>query len=603
MLIDRETIDIYIEETNQTLAEIEENLLDLENMGKNIDMSLARRVYHAIYVIRNGASLLSLSKTKELSQKIENVMGLICTARLTPNPEVINILLQGIDCLHQLIELIHSNEDMDIDEQSVLLTGLTSAVLPDNIKQSVTEVREIPLPDAKHVFQIPEFNIIQELEQGKNIYILRYDLIKDVQEKNNTPFDFVRFIQQHGEMIDSVFDIKSIGTLEEQELGQEMPYFVLLASTLSYEQLTKSLGIQSHQIKQVKSEIADLVHSSAEPHQQKLASTISVHDRKTGHKRRMELLNALSCELKFAMDCFAHTQDGKLSLGKARIQSVLDGLEKIMHQNNNVLASKVLWKIGRNIRDHAYQSNIQVKFDLQCGMIKIDRRICNQLIDPVTQIIVKMIRLVQNNTSVQICLNITKSEDRIILTLSFSNPQILTQEIYLEFENEEKIIHALCADITQSFALSTGLLIKIRVPQNLFFVPGYRAVIDNQNYIIPKFNVKNCLTNLSESMWHEKDSCIVFDFKEQSIPVAKLSNTDFSYYKNKKALIVCEVGKKRFGLPADSIEMLEWDAVCQNLSKQEDSNSSIAASCFLDDGHIAFIPDMGFLARELPMKW
>jgi chemotaxis protein histidine kinase CheA len=599
MLIDHETIDIYIEETNQSLAEIEENLLVLENLGDNIDISLARRIYHDMYVIRNGASLLSLSKTKELSQKIENVMGLICTQRLTPNPEVINILLQGIDCLHQLIDLIHSNEDIDIDEQSVLLTGLTSAVLPDDIKQSVTEVREIPLPDAKHVFQIPEFNIIQELEQGKKIFILRYDLIKDVQEKSQTPFDFVRFIQQHGEMIDSVFDITSIGTLEEQELGSEMPYFVLLATTLSFEQLIKSLGVQSHQIKQVKSEIADLIHSSAEPHQKKVASTVAVHDRKTGQKKTMNSLNALSCELKFAMDCFTHSPDSKLSLAKARIQSVSDGLQKIIHQNNRVLASKILWKIGRNIRDHAYQFNIQAKLDLQCGTIKIDQRICNLLIDPVTQIIVKMIRLVQTHTTVQICLNISQSEDKIKLTLSFSNPQILTQKNHLEFVNEEKKIHAFCAEITQSFAKETGLFITIHVPKNLFFVPGYRVIIDDQNYIIPKFNVKDCLTNLSASMWREKDSCIAFDYNEQAIPVAKISNTDLSYFKNKKSLIVCEVGNKRFGLSADSVEILECDAVFQTLSKQLDSNAFIAASCLLDDGQIALIPDMGFLAQDI----
>ena len=596
MLIDRETTNIYIEETNQSLAEIEKNLLVLESMGANIDMSLAKRVYHAMHVIRNGASLLSFSQLKELSQKIENVLGLICNARLTPNPEVINILLQGIDRLYQLIDRIHSNEDMDIDEQSVLLTGLTSAVLPDDIKQSVTEVRDIPVPDSKHVFRIAEFNLIQVLEQGKNLYILIYDLIKDVQEKNDTPLNFVQLIQQHGEMIDSFFDIQSIGTLEEKNFSSEMPYFVLFASTLSYEQLSESMGIQPHQIKEVNSEIADLIQPKT---RSKLSSAISSHHPKTDKKKRMDILNDLFCELKFAMDCFSCNMDNKLSVGEIRLQSVINSLQDLLNFENSVLASRILWKIGRNIRDHAYQSNIQAKLELQCGLIMMDHRILNRLIEPVTAIITKMTRLVQTNTPIQICLNMTKNEGMIQMTISFSNPQILTQETHLDYLVEEKKIQALCANLTQKFELKTGLIIAIRIPQNVFIVPGYGVVIDDHNYIVPRFNVKDCLTNLDPLMWREKNSSIAFNHKEQDIPVVGISNTDLSYYQNKKSLMVCEVGNQRFGLAADSTETFELDAICQPLSKQLDSNPFIAANCLLDDGQIAFVPDMGFLANNI----
>jgi two-component system chemotaxis sensor kinase CheA len=600
MLIDRETIDIYIEETIQSLSEVEKTLLILENMGGNIELSLARRVYHAMHIIRNGANILSLSKIKELSQKIENVLGLICTERLTPNPEVINILLQGIDRMQQLIDLIHSNEDIDIDEHSVLLTGLTSAVLPEEIKHSVTEIRDIPIPDGKYVFHIPEFNLIQEIEQGKNIYILIYDLIKDVQEKNNTPLNFVRFIQQHGEVIDSVFDFKSIGTLEEQTFGSEMPYFVLLASTLKYEQLVESLGVKSHQIKQIKNAIADLTHPKTEPDHQNLTSAIPVHHRKTGQKDRLELLNALSCELNFAMDCFSNYSNNTLSITKARMQSVQKRFQEFLNHENSILVSNVLWKIGRNIRDFAYQSNIQAKLELQCGQIMMDRRVLSRLIEPLTAIVMKMIRLVQSETPVQICLNMTKNAGSIEMVISFFDPQIVTKKAYLDYPDEEKKINALCATIKQSFEAQTGLSVTIRFPLHLRIIPGYCISIDQQFYIIPRFNVKDCLINLNPSMWRcENDTTITLHDNERCIPVIGISNSDFLQLKNKTTLIVCEVGKHCFGLAADSPKIVEVDAICQPLSKQLSSNPSIFANCLLDKGQIAFVPDMGFLANKL----
>jgi chemotaxis protein histidine kinase CheA len=596
MLTDPETTDIYVQETNQTLAEIEQNLIILEDMGANIDMSLAKCVYHAMHVIRNGASLLSLSKMKELSQKIENVLGLICTNRLAPNPEVINILLQGIDRLYQLIDRIHSNDDMNIDEQSVLLTGLTSAVLPDDIKQSVTEVREIPLPDGKHVFQIPEFNLIQVLEQGKNIYILIIDLIKDVQKKNNTPFNFVRFIQQHGQIIDSVFDIQSVGTLEEQAFcSEEMPYFVLLASGFSDKQLAKVLELQSHQIKQVIIEVDDLIHPKTKQFQQDLTMSLSSQNRKTDHKNRIDILNALSCELKFAMNSLSYDA---LSLGKSRVQSVLNSLQNLLIQENYVLANHILWKIGRNIRDHAYQSNIQAKFYLECGLIKMDQRILFRLIDPLTDIIIQMIRHAQTNTTVQICLKMTTIDHMIHISISFIDPQVVKQETHLEFDIAEKKIHALNAEVKQSFELYTGINIVILIPQKVFIVPGYCVVIDDHHYIVPKFNIKECLTNLDSLKWRKEDSSIIFDHNEKRIRIVALSDNNLSYFKNKQSLIVCEVGNKRFGLATDSTDILEMDAVCQPLGKQLGSNPLIVANCLLDDGQIAFVLDMGFLLKN-----
>jgi len=598
MLIDAETIDVYIQETNQSLLDIEKDLLTLENMGDNIDISLAKRIYRAMHIIKNGAALLSVPKIKELSQKIENVLGLICAGKLVPNPEVINILLQGIDRLSQLTNQIDTRDDMDIDEQSVLLTGLTSAVLPDEEKRTVTEVRKIPIPDSQHSFHIAEFNLIQGLDQGNNIYILIYDLIRDVQKKNNTPLNFVRFIQQHGEIIDSLIDIQTVGTLEEYRKAPNMPYFVLLASSLSQDQLIKALNLTMQQVHQVNTTIADLLQPKTELHHSEKQPLGTFSQRqKSLPKRNKGVFNSLWCELYFALDHFNSASSEDLALFKARIQSVLDGIGSYLNQENKILASKILWKINRKTRDHAYQSNIQINVDFQCGSIMMDKRILHRLINPLTVIIIKMI---QTEISTQIIFKMIENATTIDICLSFADSTPLKQEILLEIpQSEEKQIQALDGKIIQSFDTHKGLSIKITIPRNPLIIPGYCVEIDNQYYLIPQFNVIDVITSIDQNMWRAYGA--EFFYKAAWIPVASLSGLSSGrlYSQDKPAVVICNVGTRCFGLPVDSPEPFKLNGVCHPLSRHLEANILIAGNCLLDDGNIVFVLDMGFLSSQL----
>ncbi len=122
---DDEILQGFIEESLEHLSDIEADLLSIESGGANIDVDLVNKVFRAAHSIKGGAGFMGLTTIQELSHAMENVLGLIRSEKLIPNPEIINVLLLGSDQLQSMIENIQESNDVDITS---LLTPLNAIV-------------------------------------------------------------------------------------------------------------------------------------------------------------------------------------------------------------------------------------------------------------------------------------------------------------------------------------------------------------------------------------------------------------------------------------------------------------------------------------------
>ena len=102
-IIDDETLRLYVEESLEHLSDIENDLLAIEGEGVNLDEELVNKVFRAAHSIKGGAGFMGLINIKELSHKMENVLGMIREREMEPRPDVINILLLASDALKKLI--------------------------------------------------------------------------------------------------------------------------------------------------------------------------------------------------------------------------------------------------------------------------------------------------------------------------------------------------------------------------------------------------------------------------------------------------------------------------------------------------------------------
>ena len=238
---DQELISSYIEESREHLASIETDLVELERQGAGRDDALVNRIFRAAHSIKGGAGFFDFDVIKDLAHKLESVLDLIRSGKMAPNPEVVTMLLRGFDRLSGLIEAPDASESADISEELVGLIGLASGFAGKN--SGSLKTRLFGAPGSSRKLEAEEERIAELLREGMAIFLLRFDLIHDVHRLGKTPLGIIESLVEGGEILDSAIDILSVGTLDSDSPGDDVPYFVLYASSLSLREIVERLEI------------------------------------------------------------------------------------------------------------------------------------------------------------------------------------------------------------------------------------------------------------------------------------------------------------------------------------------------------------------------
>lgn len=154
----------YIDESLEHLSDIENDILAIEDEGTKTNKELVDKVFRAAHSIKGGAGFLGLANIKELSHKMENVLGMIRNQQIAPNAEIINILLSASDALKDLVNNVSNSDEIDISKHIKVLSSVDEALLhtADNKLDHVTtsNMIDISFPDGISVFTVPNNNII-----------------------------------------------------------------------------------------------------------------------------------------------------------------------------------------------------------------------------------------------------------------------------------------------------------------------------------------------------------------------------------------------------------------------------------------------------------
>jgi len=155
---DDEILQGFIEESLEHLADIENDLLAIEEAGADIDEDLVNKVFRAAHSIKGGAGFMGLSTIQDLSHSTENVLGMIRSKKLIPTPEIINVLLIASDQLQSMIEDIHNSNAVDISSHLTPLNDIADGNFaqpptaePDSGPEEVVETVQPPAPSDSHI--------------------------------------------------------------------------------------------------------------------------------------------------------------------------------------------------------------------------------------------------------------------------------------------------------------------------------------------------------------------------------------------------------------------------------------------------------------------
>jgi two-component system chemotaxis sensor kinase CheA len=253
-LAPEDLLKVFVEEATEHLSTIENDLLALEKSGDAIDRALVNKVFRTAHSIKGGAGFIGLRNIKDLSHKMETVLGRIRSGNLSPNSDIINLLLLASDALKDLVTNVETSDKMDISLPMEALNSIDiqrSASEPDSRipADAGPGAPEVITPNLAGVFpemKISENDLLQATLEGKHIYILRVDFINDVQFQGKPAQKIIDEIKDYGTVL-SVRTGEKPGIFSESTDLEKHPFlFIAFACVLGPEDASLLLDV-SHE--------------------------------------------------------------------------------------------------------------------------------------------------------------------------------------------------------------------------------------------------------------------------------------------------------------------------------------------------------------------
>ncbi len=176
--------DIFLEEADEQLQELNQNLLELEKNPDNID--IINDIFRAAHSLKSSAAFVGLNDLSNLAHKMENLLQGIRDKTLMITPEIVDVIFKCFDEINSVIDSIASGEKPTQDLTWIIneIQAVSSAapqdfgsVVKSPAGGSVMENVESLLDDNER------YEIVELLEQGQAAYEIKIVIDKSAQMK------------------------------------------------------------------------------------------------------------------------------------------------------------------------------------------------------------------------------------------------------------------------------------------------------------------------------------------------------------------------------------------------------------------------------------
>jgi len=116
--MDEELLSEFLTESNENLATIEEQLLDLEADPGNA--GILDGIFRVIHTVKGSCGFIGLSRLEKVAHAGENLLGKVRSLKYEVDGDIISLLLESTDAIKELLAGIEENgSEPDLDHSSI----------------------------------------------------------------------------------------------------------------------------------------------------------------------------------------------------------------------------------------------------------------------------------------------------------------------------------------------------------------------------------------------------------------------------------------------------------------------------------------------------
>jgi two-component system, chemotaxis family, sensor kinase CheA len=143
-------IDIFRQEANDLLTEIEEAVLEIEENPD--DKESINRIFRAVHTIKGSGGMLGFTKVAQFTHVLETVLDSLREGELHVTKDLINLILRSKDHVKSILDSASGADKIDLDQEEILLTQLNNFLLSD--KDHTTPHTDVDIQEVTNTKEI-----------------------------------------------------------------------------------------------------------------------------------------------------------------------------------------------------------------------------------------------------------------------------------------------------------------------------------------------------------------------------------------------------------------------------------------------------------------
>lgn len=598
---DAELVGEFVIESNEHLADIENQLLAIEEGGENVDLELVNTVFRGVHSIKGAAGFLGLETIKELAHSLENVLNKIRSEELQPTSKSTDVMLRAGDKLRNLINDAANSNDVDVSEQVAALNEVLSAgSTPPAGQETETESEptsevaqepasdsEVPKPEAP-----PASETNSATDSAGETTAKPQSSPKSTAEKT-TPPNPAKPKAAANASVESSIRV-SVGVLDQlMNLAGEL--------VLSRNQLLQAVASNERAVLQAAASELDGVTSNLQEaimqtRMQPIGNVFSKFPR---------IVRDLSSQL--GKECKLEIEGKEVEVDKTIIEAIGDPLT---HLIRNSVDHGVELPQTRTESGKSAEGSVWLRAFHKAG------KVCIEIQDDGAGINPEKLKQKAIEKGVLTPERAEQMGDREAVRLIF-HPGFSTAEKVSDVSGRgvgmdvvRTNIEKLGGNVDIESEIGVGTNIRVTLPLTLAIIPSMIIKSGDVRYAVPQANVAELVRlragEVATKIGHVK-SAEVLRLRGSLLPLVRLdralgtASQDDEREHGPMNIVVVETGQVRYGLIVDGIHDSE-EIVVKPLGRHLKDCTSLAGATILGDGRIALILDAAGIANAVGVR-